>query len=118
MSSDLYSFVRYTWIKRVDVERLAADLRESFEVVSLERADPGSMAIVGHDTQEKFDVKADTLHAYLSPTRATLFQKERRPFTEKDLKLREKILAVYRHSRSTPFPWSFGQEPRFEVEQK
>jgi hypothetical protein len=118
MSSVPYHFIRYVWIKRVDVERLANDLRVSFEVTPLQRVDPGSMTVSGHDTLEKFHVRADTLHVYLSPARATLFQKERRSFTEGDLKLRERVFAVYPHSRSTPFPWSFAQEPRFEVEPK
>ena len=118
MNSGPYYFVRYAWARHADVEGLAKDLKESFEVVPLHRGDPGPIAVTGQDTLEKFHIRADTLHAYLSPTRATLFQKERAPFTKRDLKLREKIFAIYLHSRETPLPWGFAQEPRFEVEQK
>jgi len=114
--SSPYFFVRHTWIQRVDVEKLAKDLGSSFEVVSLDRAEPGPTSIVGRETREAFLVKGDTLRVYLSPIKATFFQKERKPFTQNDLRLRERIFAAYPHSRSTPFPWSFMQEPRFEVE--
>jgi hypothetical protein len=108
--------VRHIWIQNIDVEKLAKDLRSSFEVVSLNRAEPELMSIVGRETREKFLAKGDTLQVYLSPIKATLFQKKKKPFTQNDLRLRERIFAVYPHSRSTPFPWSFMQEPRFEVE--
>ena len=111
-----YFFVRHTWIQNVDVEKLAKDLGSSFEVVSLDRAEPGPTSIIGRETREKFLAKGDTLQVYLSPIKATLFQKERKPFTQNDLRLRESIFAIYPHSRSTPFPWGFMQEPRFEVE--
>jgi len=113
--SSSYFFVRHTWIQNVDVEKLAKDLGSSFEVVSLDRAEPGPTSIVGRETQEKFLVKGDTLQVYLSPIKATLFQ-ESKPFTQNDLRLRERIFAIYPHSRPTPFPWGFMQEPRFEVE--
>lgn len=115
MSSPYY-FIRHTWTHSVDVEKLAKDLGSSFEVVPLDRTDSGPMAILGRETREKFLVKGDTLRVYLSPIKATLFQRERKPFTQKDLRLRERIFAVYRHSESTPLPWSFYPEPRFEVE--
>lgn len=116
MSSAPYQFVRHTWMKRVDIEALAKKLGSSFEVVALKSTEPGPTAIAGQDTQEKFLVKADTLRAYLSRMRATLFQKERKPFTKRDLELRERIFTMYPRSRSTPLPWSLGQEPCFEVE--
>lgn len=112
-----YFLVRHTWIQNVDVEKLAEDLGSSFEVVSLHRTEPEPTSIVGRETREKFLAKADTLQVYLSSIKATLFQKERKPFTQNDLRLRERIFAIYPHSRSTPFPWSFMQEPRFEVEE-
>jgi hypothetical protein len=116
MNSAPYHFVRCTWITDVDDERLARELSSSFEVVALEKCQPDSTSITGANTQEKYVVKADTLHVYLSRTRATLFQKEKRSFTEKDVRLRDRIFAVYRHSRSTPLPWGFMQEPHFEME--
>ena len=112
MSSTPYYFVRHTWFHQVDVERLVKELGSSFDVVALRRP-KHDLSIM---EEEKFLVKADTLRVYLSPTKATLFQKERKPFTAKDLKLRERIFSSYFHNRSTPFPWNFMQEPRFEVQ--
>jgi len=100
----------------VDLKSLAKDLSSSFEVVPVDRQQPPLTSVIGRDIQEKFLVKSDTLRVYLSPIRATMFQKERKPFTENDLKLRDRIFATYRHSRSTPFPFGFLQEPHFEVE--
>ncbi len=113
---DPYLYVRHTWFNRVDVEKLAKDLSSSFEVVSLHRPEPPAWSITGGDSCEKFLVKADTLQVYLSPTLATLFQKYAKPFTRRDLNLREEIFFVYPHSRSSPWPWGFLNEPHFEVE--
>jgi hypothetical protein len=112
MSSAPYYFIRYTWIDRVDVGRFAKDLSSSFEVTVL-RGPESHLAIV---ERAKYLVKADTLRVYLSPTKAILFQKEKKPFTEKDLTLRKSIFSVYPRNRSTPFPWGFMPEPRFEVQ--
>ncbi len=115
MSSN-YFCLRHTWVKRVDVKGLAENLGSSFEVTPRKVSDPDPLSIAGQDTKETFQVRADTLYAYLSPTRATLFQKERRPFTERDLELRKRIFVHYPHDRATPLPWGFSQEPQFEVE--
>ena len=58
-------------------------------------------------------LKADTLYAAISPTKATLFQKTRSPFTPKDLELRKSIFEWY--------TWHFAgivftKEPKFEVQ--
>lgn len=100
----------------MDLKSLAKDLSSSFEVVPIDRQQPPLTSVIGRDIQEKFLVKSDTLRVYLSQVRAIMFQKERKPFTENDLKLRDRIFATYQHSRSTPFPWGFIQEPYFEVE--
>ncbi len=83
----------------------------------MKKREPDPMSITGGDTQKKYLVKADTLHVCLSLTKATLFQKERKAFTEKDVRLRDKIFAVYQHNRSTPLPWGLMEEPHFEVEE-
>ena len=83
--SSPYYFVRHSW-GRVDVERLVKDLGSVLEVVPLDRPEPESTSVIGRDAQEKYLVRADTLRAYLSLIRAILFQKERRRFTERDLR--------------------------------
>jgi hypothetical protein len=112
VSSAPYYFIRYTWISQVDVVSLAKDLASSFEVTELHEPE-SNLAIV---ERAKFRVKADTLGVYLSLTKATLYQKEKQPFTEKDVRLRERIFAFYRRNRATPFPWGFMQEPSFDVQ--
>lgn len=91
---------------------LAKDLASSFEVTELHEPE-SNFAIV---ERTKFRVKADTLGVYLSRTKATLFQKEKQPFTEKDVRLRERTFAFYPRNRATPFPWGFMQEPSFDVQ--
>jgi hypothetical protein len=113
-----YFFVKYTWFTHVDVNKLASELGSSFEVTTLKRTDPGPMSIVGRTYVELFLVKGDTLNVFLAPVRATLFQKERKPFTQKDLELRNIISVHYPHTTSTPLPFGISKEPSFEVEDK
>ena len=40
---------------------------------------------------------------------------ESKPFTEKDVKLRKRVFALYTRDRPTPFPWMFSKEPKFEI---
>ncbi|RJS90132.1 hypothetical protein CW700_01645 [Candidatus Bathyarchaeota archaeon] len=63
-------------------------------------------------------VKADTLSAFLSAWRAVLFQKYKAPFTKRDLELREILFRLYPRITPTPLPFSFSQEPPFEVEEQ
>ena len=67
----------------------------------------------------EIEIKADTLFVAISVWKAYLFQKEPKPFTQKDVKLRETIFKFYRHNRQTPVPLEFqSEEPRFEVDQR
>lgn len=61
-------------------------------------------------------LKADTLNAFISLTRAILFQKERAPFTPRDMELRKRILEIYPRNRPTPF--LINDEPKFEVNEE
>ena len=67
--------------------------------------------------EKELKVGADTLNAILSIFSGTLYQKEAVPFTTRDVELRKKVLEMYPRSRPTPFPWSFSDEPKFEVKQ-
>lgn len=67
------------------------------------------------EIRAEIKVRADTLSAYLSPSRVILFQKEPAPFTAKDMELREKILELYPRNRPTPLPLFFSEEPKFEI---
>jgi hypothetical protein len=119
-----YSYARFTWYHPYNLEELATKLKESFTIVkSLIRKnkEPWDMTArtwsFQNDAREEIEVKADTLFARLSPFRAVLFQKEKAPFTKKDMELRETVLALYPRSTATPIPFRFGEkEPKFEKE--
>ena len=42
-----------------------------------------------------FEVKADTLYAIFELDRATIFQKARQPFTERDVELHDAVFKLY-----------------------
>ena len=68
------------------------------------RGEGGVEISINKDFREEIEVEADTLQAVLSPTRAVLSQKEAKPFTIKDVELRDKVLKIYPRNRQTPFP--------------
>ena len=111
-----YTYVRYTWWRDVDVDELERRLSESFTVRPLDL--PGDtryeIGIYKNVRQETL-VKADTLGAYVSRFRAVLFQRERAPFTRRDVELRRQLLETYPRDRPSPFPWAFSSEEPFEV---
>jgi hypothetical protein len=62
----------------------------------------------------EFLYKADTLFAAIAPRRAVLFQKkESRPFTSKDLALREIVLTLYPRDSLVGL---FSKEPSFVIQ--
>ena len=114
-----YYYVRFCWWQTQDLEKLSAKLKERFTLVRSLAYRKEKMEIsIFKDTRDEIEVKADTLLAILSPTRAILFQKERAPFTKRDMDLRETILALYPRNRPTPFPWEFSIEPKFETKER
>ncbi|MFQ6052946.1 MAG: hypothetical protein ACE5OO_01770 [Candidatus Bathyarchaeia archaeon] len=110
--------MRFVWWGKVDVEGLASEFERDYEVELRQppKKEEGSMQ-VNIDNLRVLWVRADTLSAFLSRFQAVLFQKEKAPFTRKDMALRKKIFEIYPHSRPTPFPFLVGAEPKFEVEE-
>lgn len=114
-----YSYVRFVWWKAHNLEKLTMKLKERFTLVGTTmfgKKEKSELALL-KDTREEIQVKADTLSARLSAYRAVLFQKEKAPFTQKDMELRETVLDLYPRDRPTPFPWSFSSEPSFEMQE-
>jgi hypothetical protein len=117
-----YGYARFTWWHHYNLEELATKLKESFTIVkspAKKKKEPWDLTTRAwsfqDDPREEIEVKADTLFVRLSPFRATLFQKEKAPFTKKDMELRETVLALYPRSTATPIPFRFGEkEPKFE----
>jgi hypothetical protein len=98
------------------------ELLENEKFVTIYRKLPprgdGMISLYNDKNWGELRIKADNLYCNINPLLAVLFQKEKSSFTDKDLKLREIILRNYPHERNTPFPWSYTNEPKFEIEKK
>ena len=114
-----YHYVRYTWWSKHSPTELVQRLEGEFNVTppKLEKDDIYDMSLHRGERWEAL-VKADTLSAFLSASRAVLFQRTRAPFTKKDMDLRKTIFSLYPRNCPTPFPWMFSHEPPFEVEKE
>ena len=111
-----YSYVRYTWWREVDIDKLGDELSEKFEVKPVNVPESTMYELSLHkDARDETLIRADTIGAYISRFRAVLFQRDRAPFTSRDLELRSRILEVYLRDRPSPFPWAFSEEEPFEV---
>jgi hypothetical protein len=113
--ADRYYFVRFRWWTRLDIERAEEEMRNSFEVRRLFVPRSDKELAIGTEDREELSVRADTLSVRLAPMRAVLFQREAAPFTVADLRLRERVLELYRWNRSTPLSLGLQEEPGFEV---
>jgi len=102
------------WGRLYDVEELSQELQKKFTLVKtlfpLNYGVPLFSELWGCVPEILF--KADTLFVAISPSRATLFQKKRIPFTPKDLELRKTILELY---PSNLGPFIFNNEPKFKI---
>lgn len=111
-----YSYVRYAWWREVDIDELSRQLSTKFEVKPVKTPESTVYEFsLYKDVRREVLVKADTLKAYISRFRAVLFQRDRAPFTPRDMELRRRLLEVYPRDRPSPFPWAFSDEEPFEV---
>jgi hypothetical protein len=116
---EVYYYVRFSAPGRLyRVDELSQTLKEDFRFVKiLLPKRMTSMSFIrpaelwGSVPELLF--KADTLYAAISPSKATLFQKTRSPFTPKDLELRKRIFEWYPFTY-TGIPFS---EPKFEIQE-
>ena len=110
-----YYDVRFRWDRGADLEVLAEELGGNYEVewFSIERTKEEFSLF--KDESVELKVRADTLRAFVSSGRAVLYQKERAPFTPRDMGLRETLLKWYPRKRMSPMPLLFGTEPKFEI---
>jgi hypothetical protein len=112
-----YNYVRYTWWKDVDVEKVSKELAEEFNITPIDTPEESRYELAIHkSTRKEIIIKADTIGAIISTFRAVLYQREKSPFTNRDLKLRERILEIYTRTTPSPFPVGFSHEPKFVVE--
>jgi hypothetical protein len=107
-----YQYTLFRWGKKANLEELEQELSYSFQVKKVIAPVDEREFVIDRDRDE-LRVEADTLKAYLTNSRALLFQKEDLPFTVKDMELREAIKKYYPHNRPTPLPIFFQTEPKF-----
>lgn len=112
-----YSYVRFRWWDPVDLD-MAVEEFSDFKTKKIIHAKGGQDISLYRDQRDEVEVEADTLQALLSPFRVVLNQKEVKPFTVRDIALREKVMKMYSRDRPTPFPWEFSSEPKFEMDSK
>jgi hypothetical protein len=110
-----YSYVRFRWWDPVDLDKAAEEL-SGFKTNKIVREKGGQEISLYRDQRDEVEVEADTLQALLSSFRVVINQKEVKPFTVRDMELREKVMKMYPRGRPTPFPWEFSSEPKFEKE--
>ena len=110
-----YSYVRFRWWGHVDLDKALEEF-SGFKTRKIIQEKGGQDISLYKDQRDEIEVEADTLQALLSPVRAVLNQKETKPFTARDMELREKVMKMYPRGRPTPFPWEFSSEPKFEKE--
>jgi hypothetical protein len=116
---EVYCYVRFSAPGRLyRVEKLSQTLKENFKFVkTLVPVRKTFMSFIrpaelwGFVPELLF--KADNLYAAISPSRATLFQKTRSPFTTRDLELR-KIIFEWYPFKYTGIPFV---EPKFEIQE-
>jgi hypothetical protein len=108
-----YHYVRFRWWNPANLDKVKEELRE-FQP-SLKQYPTGGFNLY-EDEKRELKAASDTLTAYLSEFRAILNQKEARPFTRRDVDLRDKVTRLYPRETPTPLPWEWSSEPRFTVE--
>ena len=114
--SGSYHYSRFRWMRPLDLDTAVAELGDDFAAVKRIRPKDDTELTLYGDQRDEVTAYADTLSAALGSYRAILYQRERRPFTEKDLRLRAWVLKNYDKATPTPFPWGGDSEPRYDVE--
>lgn len=100
----------------MDIDELSGELSTEFEIKHRPNpSNPRYEFSLFPEARREILVMADTLKAYISRFRAVLFQRDRAPFTPRDMELRRRLLEVYPRDRPSPFPWAFSDEEPFEV---
>ena len=110
-----YHYVRWRWWDRIDVDGLAKELSEEYEVKTI--PDYGwDLELTYHkEMRDRYMIKSDTLTVFLSIFRVVMTQRKPAPFTERDVKLRERMMELFPEERPTFLPWQFSSEPEYQT---
>jgi hypothetical protein len=110
-----YHYVRYRWWEKIDVDKLANDLSEEYDVKPIKDHGWDLELTFLKEARDRYLIKSDTLGVFLSVYRAVMFQKVPAPFTAKDLRLRNQILKLFPKERETVLAIQVRSEPEFQV---
>ena len=112
-----YRYAKFRWWHKIDLEKVAKDLSEEFSVKKFTPPSDDMEMVLLKDERPELWIKADTLTAFVTIYQVNLFQNVAAPFTEKDVRLRNKMLELFNRKTGTPFPFGFlRREPKFKVE--
>ena len=110
-----YHYIRWSWWKKIDIEKLSKELSEKFHVEAIKDHGWDLELTLMKDARDRYLIKSDTLIVFLSIYRVNMLQKESAPFTARDLELRARLLELFPNERSTFLPWPYTREPEFEI---
>jgi hypothetical protein len=110
-----YHYVRWRWWDRIDVDGLAEELSEEYEVRAIPDHGWDLELTYMKEMRDRYLIKSDTLTVFLSIFRVVMTQRKPAPFTKRDLKLRERMLELFPEERPTFLPWQFSTEPEYET---
>jgi hypothetical protein len=91
-----YSYARFRWWDPVNLDKAVEEL-SGFKAKKIIQEKGGEDISLYRDLRDEVEVEA-------------------KPFTARDMELREKVMKMYPRGRPTPFPWEFSSEPEFEKE--
>src|SRR4030042_432876 len=109
----VYHYVMWRWFGRTDLDEVAEELSEGYEVRRL--PDHGWDLELSYmkEMRDRYLVRSDTLVVFLSPFRAVLTQRIPAPLTRRDMELRERVLELYREDGLAYLPLQILSEPEF-----
>lgn len=110
-----YHYVRWRWWDRIDVDGLAEELSEEYEVRAIPDHGWDLELTYMKEMRDRYLIKSDTLTVFLSIFRVVMTQRKPAPFTKRDVKLRERMLELFPEERPTFLPWQFSTEPEYET---
>jgi hypothetical protein len=112
---DKYFYIRYRWWKVIDVDKLANEFSEEYNVKSIKDHGWDLELTLMKEARDRYLIKSDTLTVFLSIYRVVMVQKVAAPFTAKDMKLRNRLLELFPKERQTVLAIRSIPEPEFEI---
>src|SRR4030042_673260 len=113
----VYHYVMWRWFGRTDLDEVAEELSEGYEVRRL--PDHGWDLELSYmkEMRDRYLVRSDTLVIFLSPFRAVLTQRTPAPLTRRDMELRERVLGLYREDGLSYLPLQLSPEQELTTEE-